>query len=505
MKKSSTIALILFFLGALHFNSKVFGQYHNFKVAVYTRSYEVKKMGDLDWLDSIWTEITRQVHVDKIYLETHRDLVIVQEDTLEKVKKYFTDKGVEVAGGITYTVYEPNRFETFCYSKENHRSKVREIMEYSAAHFDEVILDDFFFTNCKCHQCIEAKGDMSWTDYRLKIMNQAATELIIDPAKKVNPNVKVVIKYPNWYGHFQGLGFNLETQPKLFDGLYTGTETRDAVRSAQHLQPYLGYSVFRYYENLKPGGNGGGWVDTGGARNLDRYAEQLWITLFAKAPEITLFDFRQLQRPLAQFEKAKWQGEGTSFDLKEMMTPIPPANKEPTTIARAAGYTFEKVDKAVGLLGAPVGVKCYRPYHSTGEDFLPNFLGMIGLPIDIVPEFPVEEENILLTESAKIDKQIVDKIKTQLKNGKSVTITSGLLRAIQDQGLQDIAEIRYTDHKAFVDQFVVGWRLYSSDKKILIPQIKYLTNDSWEIVSAVDGPNGWPLLHEAEYADGRII
>jgi len=38
----------------------------------------------------------------------------------------------------------------------------------------------------------------------------------------------------------------------------------------------------------------------------------------------------------------------------------------------------------------------------------------------------------------------------------------------------------------------------------MIPQIKYLTNDSWELVSAVDGPNGWPLLHEAEYGNGSL-
>jgi hypothetical protein len=28
----------------------------------------------LNWLEPIWNEISRQVHVDKIYLETHRDM-----------------------------------------------------------------------------------------------------------------------------------------------------------------------------------------------------------------------------------------------------------------------------------------------------------------------------------------------------------------------------------------------------------------------------------------------
>jgi hypothetical protein len=55
----------------------------------------------------------------------------------------------------------------------------------------------------------------------------------------------------------------------------------------------------RYFENIAPGRNGGGWVDTGGATYYDRYAEQLWMTLFARAaPEITLFDIRQMLYPL---------------------------------------------------------------------------------------------------------------------------------------------------------------------------------------------------------------
>lgn len=101
-------------------------------------------------------------------------------------------------------------------------------------------------------------------------MTEASENLIFGPAKAVNPDVKVIIKYPNWYDHFAEMGFNLETQPGMFDGVYTETETRDAVLSEQHLQPYLGYLVFRYYNNLKPGKNGGGWVDTGGMSFYDR-------------------------------------------------------------------------------------------------------------------------------------------------------------------------------------------------------------------------------------------
>jgi len=236
--------------------------YNNFKVAVYARAYEVRQMDKAEWIEPIWNEISSQVHVDKIYLETHRDLIIVDEKTVETAKKFFNSRGIKTAGGITLTVNEMNRFETFCYTNPEHRKKVREIVEFTAKHFDEIILDDFFFTNCKCELCINAKGNKSWTDYRLGLMTEAAQSLVIGPAKAVNPKVKVVIKYPNWYEHFQGLGFNLETEPKMFDGIYTGTETRDPDAPGQHLQQYLGYFIFRYFENLKPGGNGGGWVYT---------------------------------------------------------------------------------------------------------------------------------------------------------------------------------------------------------------------------------------------------
>src|SRR6478672_10383502 len=77
-------------------------QYKNFKVSVYCRAYEVKQMGDTNnYLKPIWNEITRQMKVDKVYLETHRDLIIVDQQTLDIAKKFFKDRGIQIAGGIT--------------------------------------------------------------------------------------------------------------------------------------------------------------------------------------------------------------------------------------------------------------------------------------------------------------------------------------------------------------------------------------------------------------------
>lgn len=484
--------------------------YKSYKVSVYVRAYEVEKMKDLNWLDSTWTIISNQVKIDKIYLETHRDLLIVPDETLEQAKQFFINKGLEVGGGITYTINESNNFETFCYSNPEHRKIVQEIAEHTARHFDDFILDDFFFTSCKSDIEIEAKGDLSWTEYRTQLMTKAGMDLIIKPAKKINPDVKVIIKYPNWYDHFQGLGFDLSNGPQMFDGVWTGTETRDP-SSAQHLQNYLSYNIIRYFDNLRPGYNLGGWVDSGGSNmGMDRYAEQLRLTMFAKAPEIILFAYHQLigykLRP--EIHRKSWQGMGTSFDYDEMMKPIKLPNGEtvtPSTIARVAGVSLEQIDEIVSQLGNPIGIKSYKPFHSLGDAFLQNYLGMIGLPMDMYSEFPTDQKVVLLTEQAKYDPDIVSKMKKQLQKGGDLVITSGLLKAIQNE-IAEIAELHAGDEKALVNDFGFAGKI---DKDILITQVQYQTNDAWEIVSAgrplTNGVSGYPMLLRTKYSKGNLF
>ncbi len=487
---------------ALMMVTPVGAKHKNFKVSVYVRAAEVQKMKDQKWLDESWATISSQLDVDKIYLETHRDLLIVDDATIEKAKKFFTKQGLEVAGGITFTINESNDFETFCYSDPEHRKMVQKIAEVTARHFDEFLLDDFFFTSCKSEAEVKAKGAMSWTEYRLQLMNEAAKNLVLGPAKAVNPKVKVIIKYPNWYDHFQGLGFNLEDGPQLFDGIWTGTETRDPA-SAQHLQNYLSYNIIRYFENLRPGYNGGGWVDAGGIQmSMDRYAEQLHLTAIAKARDVMLFAYHQLMDVALRDEmRAPWQGSGTSWNYDEMRAPFKKDGKTvtPTTMARIADVTLRKADELVGKLGKPVGIKSYKPFHALGEDFLQNYLGMIGLPMDMYPTFANDQKILLLTEQAAGDKDIMQKIKVQLQRGCDVMITSGLLKAIPEK-IAEVCELRCSDLKAIVNDF---GRYGQSGRDILIPQVHYLTNDSWEVVSAgrplTGGVSGFPILHKAKY------
>ena len=43
----------------------------------------------------------------------------------------------------------------------------------AARHFDEILLDDYFFFDRKTDFDIKAKGDKTWTEFRLEAMRDA--------------------------------------------------------------------------------------------------------------------------------------------------------------------------------------------------------------------------------------------------------------------------------------------------------------------------------------------
>lgn len=489
------------------------GQYKNFRVAVYIPAGVVERMKDPQWLQRTWETISLQLKVDKVYIETYRSQRIVDEQLLKQVKKFFLDRGVQVAGAIAHTSADAQQFETFSYADAKEREYVKKISELTARHFDEIILDDFFFHMSKSDADIAAKGSRSWTQYRLETMVDVSRRLILEPARAVNPKVKIVIKYPNWYEHFQGLGYDLDQQSKMFDGIYTGTETRDPVITDQHLQQYESYQIFRYFENIKPGGNGGGWVDTFSVLYVDRYAEQLWNTMFAKAPEIMLFNWDLLIPPIRPGERDAWKDMHTSFDYDQMLASFQGSGAvSQPTMARVAGYSLEQVDQFLGKLGRPIGIKSYRPYQSSGEDFLHNYFGMIGIPVDLYPAFPMDAKVVLLTESAKYDRDIVNKIKQQLRAGKNVVITSGLVHALQGKGIEDIVELEYTDHKVLLRGYSGGFGAGNGSElgdtaisAVLFPEIRFLTNDAWPLIRGLAAGNGFPILLMNRYSKGILF
>jgi len=483
------------------------GKYKNFRVAMYALRGNVMRWTNAQTLAADYEEMTRQIKFDKVYLEFAGGKQMVNEATLDPIKKFFTDRGLLVSAAIV-----PNALSL---TNQADRAYLKGAVEAAARHFDEVIFDDWFFMSSKTAGDIAAKGNKSWTQYRLDAWDEAAENLCIKPGKAINPKFRLIIKYPNWYEHYQGLGYDVDVEPKIFDAVYTGVETRDAIASEQHLQSYESYSLVRYFENAKPGGNDGAWIDQGDTRYVDRYAEQFWDAGFAKTREFTLWHWAGAAQAI-NVGARPWQTAETSLNLQKVRDSYPAAGGSSGAGAgamtgRVAGYALDQLDTFLGKLGNPIGLAAYRPPHAIGEEFLYDYLGMIGIPIDLHPTFPTNGSVCLLDEGAKQDPDLVAKIKAQLSAGKNVIITSGLLRALIGKGIEDISEFEVTDQRILVNAFQGrGGRVIANSTvkaPILFRIIHFLTNQSWGQVMGYDTNSPWnayPIVISDVYDRGTL-
>jgi len=418
----------------------------------------------------------KYIKLDKIYLETYRSEVLVEREKMEAVKALFVENGYMVSGGITTTV-KRNLMGSMCFTDKENRKRLGEIAAYTAKLFDEIILDDFYFTNCRCESCIKAKGDRDWASFRLMLMNDISENVIIKNAKVANPKVNCIIKYPNWYDSFQANGYNFEDESKMFDMIYTGTETRDPNYTHQNLPRYLSFFLPRLFEHVKPGKNGGGWYDLFDC-SLEDYVQQAYLTLFSKCREQMLFCFPLL-----------------------VNAPLYTA---------AVGAFFDEADQFIGQIGEPVGVACYKPYHSHGERLLHEFVGMCGVPLDPYPYYPGNAKTVFLTADAAWDAEIVDKIKQSLLKGSKVFITSGLYEKLAGLGIEDILPLEVTNRKITTDVFTnsafgrgnCGYVKAASP--ITLSHVAYNENDIWPLSAALTPHSSHALLLCGAYGKGSL-
>jgi hypothetical protein len=483
--------------------------YRNFRAAIYVTVGDTKKLADPATFEKQFARVSSQLDFDKVYIEAYRDRQFATDAQIDAVKRQFEAKGIQTSGGITLAAGGAGgQFGTFDYENPADRAECERAVRLIARHFDEVILDDFFFYTSKSEADIAARGKRSWTDYRIDKMREASRDLVLGPAKAENPRVKVIIKYPNWYEHFHGLGFDLADQAQMFDAIYTGTETRDPVITDQLLQQYESYEIARYFSNIRPGANLGGWVDTYSIRSIDRYAEQLWDGLFAEVPEQTLFEWGAMasDKPAVAGTRP-WARQATSFDWDSFASKHPNAGW-----ASAANQALHIADGVLDHLGKPVGLASYRPPHASGEDFLHNYIGNLGVPIELYPAYPSAAHTILLTEAAASDPDIIAKIDASLRGGANVIVTSGFLEATQDRGFAQLAEWRTTGHTIAIHQYFVGYgagngtelKQPGKDKPVLFPEVRFYTNDSWGIIRGVAAAKGFPIVLMNHYSKGTL-
>ncbi len=466
------------------------GNYRNFTLATYFVAHAAARV-TREQLEEQLTFMERYLRLDKVYLEPWRGEMASHEQ-IEMCREVFHAHGIRVSGGLTTVIPtpegekpKPRLFNTFCYNDPAMRKKLREVSAFIGGHFDEFIIDDFFFTSCTCADCVRARDAFNrehgiaagWKDYRLDLLRRISSEDIIGPAKAANPNCRIIIKYPNWAESYQETGYNPEKQRLLFDALYTGTETRDPVTTDQHLPRYLSFSLMTYFESMWPGHNGGGWFDTFDVHITEHYLEQAYLTAFSKPREMMLFCFQSL------------------YD--NMLT-------------AALGFQLDKLDSLLDHAGSPVGIVCYLPDNCSGEDHVEDHLGMAGLPVVSSPFFPAAADSILLTASSACDPDIIEKLKSYLSRGGTALVTVGFWEAVKDRGCQDLTSIRLEGRRVTADRFRVEEKEYicvfpEGSRPVSFPVAEFSNNSTWALVKGVHGEENDAILLRDRYGDGCLL
>jgi hypothetical protein len=356
-----------------------------------------------------WCKKTAITHV---FIESYRDGYTAERKTLEHARDRFKTEGFEVSGCITTTGIGKRSTGwngISCYTNQPTQEQLQKIFEYAALMFDEIMIDDFLFTDCQCEECVKAKGDKSWADYRCDLMVKMSRERILKPAKAVNPNVKIIIKYPQWYDDFHNRGYEVLRQSADYDKIWVGTETRDYddKRWGGKVQ-YEAYYIMRWLGKIGGSKTGGGWFDPYGTTE-NTYVEQARQTVLADAKEMLLFCYGSLLRDTgpANVEKLR---------------------KEIPTLFKLAALVRNKPIK---------GISAPKPPNSDAydEQYVFDLVGMLGLPLVPTAEIDTNAKTAFFPVHALKDPTFPDKLKKTLDAKKPILITDGLAKRLNNTKL----------------------------------------------------------------------
>jgi hypothetical protein len=253
-------------------------------------------------------------------------------------------------------------------------------------------------------------GD-AWEDYRCELMVRLSRDRILAPARRVNPKVRIIIKYPQWYDQFHERGYEVVRETADFDRTWVGTETRDYGDARWGGTPqYEAYFIMRWLGGIGGAKCGGGWYDPFGTTERT-YVEQARQTVLGGARESLLFCYGALQN-------------GTG----------------PKNVAALRACIPELFDVAAQVrTREPVGVAAYKPpnSHPEGEKRIYDFVGMMGVPLVPCHAFPDDAPSAFLPVHAMKDGSLGTKLTDFIKAGKPVLVTDGLAQKLE--GCADLA------------------------------------------------------------------
>lgn len=360
--------------------------------------------------------------ITKVYLEVYRSGLVIPPKLLKSSVSFLKKNGFKIVGGIAtvpgenFGVAQKGPLTWFNWQNPKTQNDLRKVVEDSAPFFDTFIIDDFLCTADTSLESKAAKGDRSWSEYRRSLLTGLSQSVFIKPAKKKNPAIKMIIKYPQWYDRFHLFGYDVVTESKLFDGVWVGTETRGQfTRRYGFVQPYEGFINFRWISTLAGNKVGGAWFDHGDCTDID-FIEQAYQSVLAGAKELVFFNFDSFVTGHPGHHLLRQDFEKLANLAREIA-------KNP-------------VQGAVG----------YKPPNSDagGDLYLMDYIGMFGVSLVPDSKYPINGSVIFLPTQAATDQDILAKIIKSLNNGAKIIMTTGFIaNANGGEKLAQLAQIKW--------------------------------------------------------------
>lgn len=371
--------------------------------------------------------------VTQVFIESFRDGYQAERTALQHAKERFITAGFEVSGCVTPTQVgkKSTRWNIIaCYTDLPTQARIESIFEFTASLFDEIMIDDFWFTDCACPECDSARlakkvtiggntypvpGD-TWEEYRRELMVRLSHDRVLGAAKRVNPKARLIIKYPQWYDTFHERGYDVARETADFDRIWVGTETRDYTDPKWGgTAPYEAYFIMRWLGGIGGQKCGGGWYDWLGTTERT-YLEQARQTVLAGARASLLFCYGGLQ------------GTTGPKNIEALRAHIPELLETAQEVQRRE----------------VIGLAAYKPAnsHPGKEPRVFDFAGMLGLPLVPCHEFPEKAPAAFFSVHALKDPEFPTKLAAFIRAGKPVLLTDGLAQQLTGKVKVDSPNVR---------------------------------------------------------------
>ena len=408
-------------------------------------------------------------------------------DTVRRARDLLRDAGFVVSGAITTNWIEgfgqrSNRGLLLCYSAPETHEALAAVTADACRLFDEVMFDDFMFTDCRCDRCTREKGSRSWDEYRCELKNRVAREFILRPGHQANPRAIIIVKYPQWYDKLHLLGYDAVRDTAAFDAIWIGTETRGPdTESYGYVPTYQSTVTYRWLSGIGGRKTRGGWFDFHDC-TPDEYLDQAYCTVLNGAREVMLFHaFASLP-------------DGEHAPLMRAF-----AEHRPHLDALAESVRNR----------TPLGLVAYKPPNSTpgDEDFWLDYLGNMGIPLVATAQFPEWDDRrggtLVLTRAARRDPEIDKRVAEWANRGGSLLVSAGFLDGADQQTRALFGLERVENHPLDSDKLFVGSLEVQQAQPMPLGGLLHLAGACVHIWAQV-GADFVPLLTVRELPGGQV-